>query len=232
MFTYLHHSDPSIPHYRKAEWSFLRGAVATVDRPLLGWMGRFFFHNISHDHVAHRASYMIVSLFDNTLTSGLQTSSSKRPSVSLRILFSDKCTQGVPTDNGPQITKAIKTVLKDDYNYDSTVSHLSIQPACSIIQALLDSQRSTRSTDPSPNVCSLRRKVISYSIRTKMVLQLEKFSRPPSRRSRRVDGIQKSRIDWTVRPRRLIKLSTVVPETEESSNCINRLTYVSPNLTT
>ena len=54
MFTFLHHSDPTIPHYRKGEWSFLRGAAATVDRPLLGWMGRFFFHNISHDHVAHR----------------------------------------------------------------------------------------------------------------------------------------------------------------------------------
>ncbi|KIY43773.1 hypothetical protein FISHEDRAFT_52616 [Fistulina hepatica ATCC 64428] len=53
MFTYMHHSDPTIPHYRSKEWSFLRGAVATVDRPLLGWMGRFFFHNISHDHVAH-----------------------------------------------------------------------------------------------------------------------------------------------------------------------------------
>jgi len=53
MFTYLHHSDPTIPHYRKEEWSFLRGAAATVDRPLLGWMGRFFLHNISHDHVAH-----------------------------------------------------------------------------------------------------------------------------------------------------------------------------------
>lgn len=55
MFTYLHHSDPTIAHYRKGEWTFLRGALATVDRPLLGWAGRFFFHNISHDHVAHRA---------------------------------------------------------------------------------------------------------------------------------------------------------------------------------
>jgi hypothetical protein len=54
MFTFLHHSDPTIPHYRKKEWTFLRGAVATVDRPLLGWMGRFFLLNISHDHVAHR----------------------------------------------------------------------------------------------------------------------------------------------------------------------------------
>jgi len=84
MFTYLHHSDPTIPHYRKEEWSFLRGAAATVDRPLLGWMGRFFFHNISHDHVAH---HFFV---------------------------------GAPFYNGPQITQAIRSVLKDDYNYDST----------------------------------------------------------------------------------------------------------------
>ncbi|TFK53229.1 hypothetical protein OE88DRAFT_1718176 [Heliocybe sulcata] len=53
MLTFLHHSDPTIPHYRGKEWSFLRGAVATVDRPLLGWIGRFFLHNVSHDHVAH-----------------------------------------------------------------------------------------------------------------------------------------------------------------------------------
>lgn len=53
MLTYLHHSDPTIAHYRKSEWTFLRGAVSTVDRPLLGWAGRFFLHNVSHDHVAH-----------------------------------------------------------------------------------------------------------------------------------------------------------------------------------
>ncbi|KAF4582463.1 hypothetical protein EYR38_002588 [Pleurotus pulmonarius] len=90
MFTYLHHSDPTIPHYRKDEWTFLRGAAATVDRPLLGWMGRFFFHNISHDHVAH---HFFIS---------------------------------APFYNGPQITDAIKTVLKDDYNYDSTPSFYAL----------------------------------------------------------------------------------------------------------
>lgn len=46
MLTYLHHSDPTIPHYRKEEWSWVRGAAATVDRPLLGWAGRFFLHNV------------------------------------------------------------------------------------------------------------------------------------------------------------------------------------------
>ncbi|KAI0320401.1 delta-12 fatty acid desaturase [Amylostereum chailletii] len=53
MLTFLHHSDPTIPHYRTPQWSFLRGALATVDRPLLGWAGRFFLHNVSHDHIAH-----------------------------------------------------------------------------------------------------------------------------------------------------------------------------------
>ncbi|CAA7263772.1 unnamed protein product [Cyclocybe aegerita] len=84
MLTYLHHSDPSIPHYRNKQWSFLRGAISTVDRPLLGWAGRFFLHNVSHDHVAHH-------------------------------LFSS-----IPFYNQPQVTEAIKKVLKDDHNYDST----------------------------------------------------------------------------------------------------------------
>ncbi|KAF8344412.1 delta-12 fatty acid desaturase [Amanita rubescens] len=86
MLTYLHHSDPSIPHYRRKEWSFLRGALSTVDRPLLGWIGRFFFHNVSHDHISHH-------------------------------LFST-----IPFYNQPQVTEAIKKVLKEDYNYDSTNS--------------------------------------------------------------------------------------------------------------
>jgi omega-6 fatty acid desaturase (delta-12 desaturase) len=53
LLTYLHHSDPGIPHYRGKEWNYTRGAMATVDRPLLGWVGRVFFHNVSHDHIAH-----------------------------------------------------------------------------------------------------------------------------------------------------------------------------------
>ena len=53
MLTYLHHTDPTMPHFRKDAWTFVRGAITTIDRPLLGWAGRFFLHNVSHDHVAH-----------------------------------------------------------------------------------------------------------------------------------------------------------------------------------
>ncbi|KAI0768231.1 linoleoyl phosphatidylcholine delta-12 acetylenase [Trametes elegans] len=53
MITYLHHTDPALPHYRQREWNFARGAAATVDRDFLGWMGRFFLHDVAHFHVVH-----------------------------------------------------------------------------------------------------------------------------------------------------------------------------------
>lgn len=84
MLTYLHHSDPTIPHYRNKEWTFLRGALATVDRPFLGWAGRYFLHNVSHDHIAHHTN------------------------------------SSIPFYNLPQVTQLIKSVLGEDYNYDST----------------------------------------------------------------------------------------------------------------
>lgn len=53
MITYLHHTDPMIPHYRNAEWTYARGAAATVDRDFLGAMGDFFLHGVAHFHVVH-----------------------------------------------------------------------------------------------------------------------------------------------------------------------------------
>jgi len=40
-----------LPHYRKNEWSFQRGAAATVDRNFLGWQGRFFLHDGKHEAI-------------------------------------------------------------------------------------------------------------------------------------------------------------------------------------
>ncbi|KAK2467517.1 hypothetical protein APHAL10511_000372 [Amanita phalloides] len=53
MITYLHHTDPVLPHYRGKEWNFQRGAAATIDRNFLGWQGRFFLHDVAHYHVIH-----------------------------------------------------------------------------------------------------------------------------------------------------------------------------------
>ncbi|KAH0551688.1 Oleate hydroxylase fah12 [Trichoglossum hirsutum] len=50
--TYLQHTDPSIPHYNSATWTFARGAAATIDREF-GFIGRHLFHGIIETHVVH-----------------------------------------------------------------------------------------------------------------------------------------------------------------------------------
>ncbi|XP_023512996.1 delta(12)-oleate desaturase [Cucurbita pepo subsp. pepo] len=51
LITYLQHTHPALPHYDSAEWDWLRGALATVDRDY-GVLNRVF-HNITDTHVVH-----------------------------------------------------------------------------------------------------------------------------------------------------------------------------------
>ncbi|KAJ3576984.1 hypothetical protein NP233_g22 [Leucocoprinus birnbaumii] len=56
--TSLHHTDPHLPHYREAEFTFTRGALATYDRfmygdNLLGRLASYATHGISNNHVVH-----------------------------------------------------------------------------------------------------------------------------------------------------------------------------------
>ncbi|KAF9556707.1 hypothetical protein CPC08DRAFT_765085 [Agrocybe pediades] len=53
VIVYLQHTDPRVPRYRSGAWTFTRGAACTIDRPLLGPLGRFFLHDVAHFHVAH-----------------------------------------------------------------------------------------------------------------------------------------------------------------------------------
>ncbi|KAK7423069.1 hypothetical protein QQZ08_009236 [Neonectria magnoliae] len=50
--TYLHHTHPNVPHYTADGWSFVKGALTTVDRDF-GFIGRHFFHGIIEYHVVH-----------------------------------------------------------------------------------------------------------------------------------------------------------------------------------
>ncbi|KAH8108690.1 delta-12 fatty acid desaturase protein [Phellopilus nigrolimitatus] len=66
LITFLQHTDPILPHYRPAEFSFPRGALATLDRNLLGdlgpigaWLGAMATHGISETHVLHHVSSKI-----------------------------------------------------------------------------------------------------------------------------------------------------------------------------
>lgn len=50
--TYLHHTHPKVPKYEDEAWTFLKGAMATVDREF-GWVGKHMLHNIIEYHVIH-----------------------------------------------------------------------------------------------------------------------------------------------------------------------------------
>lgn len=60
LITFLQHTDPLLPHYRPSEFTFVRGALSTIDRSLLGdlgpvagWIGATLTHGISETHVLH-----------------------------------------------------------------------------------------------------------------------------------------------------------------------------------
>ncbi|EDK42118.1 hypothetical protein LELG_00296 [Lodderomyces elongisporus NRRL YB-4239] len=50
--TFLQHTDPTMPHYTAKEWTFARGAAATIDRDF-GFIGQHIFHDIIETHVLH-----------------------------------------------------------------------------------------------------------------------------------------------------------------------------------
>ncbi|KAI0836621.1 fatty acid desaturase-domain-containing protein [Hypoxylon sp. FL0890] len=50
--TYLHHTHQDLPHYDGEKWTFVAGALATVDRDF-GFIGRHVFHGIIDTHVVH-----------------------------------------------------------------------------------------------------------------------------------------------------------------------------------
>lgn len=52
LITYLQHTDVYMPHFRGAEWNWLRGALCTVDRSF-GAVLDHTFHHITDTHVCH-----------------------------------------------------------------------------------------------------------------------------------------------------------------------------------
>lgn len=52
LITYLQHTDVFVPHFRGAEWNWLRGAVCTVDRDF-GFLMNRALHHITDTHVCH-----------------------------------------------------------------------------------------------------------------------------------------------------------------------------------
>jgi len=51
LYTWLQHSDPAVPHYGDEDWTWVKGALCTIDRPygIFDWM----HHHIGSTHVCH-----------------------------------------------------------------------------------------------------------------------------------------------------------------------------------
>ncbi|KAF5366879.1 hypothetical protein D9615_010537 [Tricholomella constricta] len=113
MITYLHHTDPEIPHYRGKEWNFQRGAAATVDRNFLGWQGRFFLHDVAHFHVIHHVSLFLPLALRALLVYATPSSSQKCHSFyQVYLMF---CL-GL-ADHAPEATQHLKAFIGDHYAY-------------------------------------------------------------------------------------------------------------------
>ena len=52
VYTWLQHTDVDIPHFDDEEWTWVKGAFMTVDRPYGGLLD-FMHHHIGSTHVAH-----------------------------------------------------------------------------------------------------------------------------------------------------------------------------------
>ncbi|ABX08577.1 Hypothetical protein P9211_06461 [Prochlorococcus marinus str. MIT 9211] len=52
IYTWLHHTDTDVPHLADSDFSFMRGAFLSVDRPY-GLILDFLHHKIGSTHVIH-----------------------------------------------------------------------------------------------------------------------------------------------------------------------------------
>eukprot|EP00921_Rhytidocystis_pertsovi_P010034 GHVQ01016083.1.p1 GENE.GHVQ01016083.1~~GHVQ01016083.1.p1 ORF type:complete len:659 (+),score=92.37 GHVQ01016083.1:176-2152(+) len=58
LYTWLHHTHPNIPHYGDESFTWLRGALSTIDRPY-PWILDAIHHGIGTTHVLHHMDFKI-----------------------------------------------------------------------------------------------------------------------------------------------------------------------------
>jgi fatty acid desaturase len=58
LYTWLQHTDVDVPHYEGSDWTFVKGAFLTIDRPY-GALFDFLHHRIGSTHVAHHVESSI-----------------------------------------------------------------------------------------------------------------------------------------------------------------------------
>merc|ERR1711963_445350 len=70
LYTWLQHTDPSVPQYGADEWTFVKGALTTIDRPY--GIFDFLHHKIGSTHVAHHFFHEIPFYHGDEATAALK----------------------------------------------------------------------------------------------------------------------------------------------------------------
>ncbi len=71
-YTWLQHTDADVPHYGEDDWSFVRGAFCSVDRPY-GPIVDLLHHRIGTTHVAHHLDAKIPHYHAAEATAAIKT---------------------------------------------------------------------------------------------------------------------------------------------------------------
>ena len=72
LYTWLHHTSVQIPHYGDEEWTWLKGALSTVDRPY-PWIIDELHHHIGSTHVCHHIFHELPHYHAQEATRALKT---------------------------------------------------------------------------------------------------------------------------------------------------------------
>ena len=71
IYTWLHHTDSDVPHLAKSEFSYMRGAFLSIDRPY-GKILDFLHHNIGSTHVIHHIAPSIPHYYAKEATNAIK----------------------------------------------------------------------------------------------------------------------------------------------------------------
>ena len=71
LYTWLHHTDSDVPHLSNTEFSFMRGAFLSIDRPY-GKVINFLHHHIGSSHVVHHVCPTIPHYHAKEATSAIK----------------------------------------------------------------------------------------------------------------------------------------------------------------
>lgn len=71
LYTWLQHTDPSVPQYGSSEWTWVKGTLSTIDRPY--GIFDFLHHKIGSTHVAHHLFHEIPFYKADIATAAIKT---------------------------------------------------------------------------------------------------------------------------------------------------------------